>query len=56
MDEDILLIDLLNSTACHFTPKEWEKIQNEAPWIKITNEGIEVSQGWKDLIQSINNI
>lgn len=53
-EEDLLLRNLLHSTACQFTSEEWEKIQAEAPWIKITDEGVEVSQGWNDLIRNIN--
>lgn len=50
MDEDIILRDLLISTACQFTPEEWKKIQSEAAYIKITDEGMEFSQGWLNLI------
>lgn len=54
--EDLLLRDMLKSTACQFTPEEWEKIQSEASWIKITDDGVEVSQGWKSLLESLNNV
>lgn len=39
-EENLILRDLLHSTACQFTPEEWEKIQSEAAYIKFTDEGI----------------
>lgn len=54
--EDLILRDLLNSTACQFTQEEWQKIESEAPWIKLTDEGVECNQGWKNLIKSLNNV
>jgi hypothetical protein len=37
-EEDLLLRNYLESSAVQFTPEELEKIYQEAPWIKVTDE------------------
>ncbi len=53
--EDLILRDFLENSSCKFTPEEWEKIIEESPWIKMKEDGMEMSKGMIELLQSLGH-
>ena len=49
-DEDILIRDLMFSSQTIFTAEQMRELEQDAPWIKLTDDGYECSRGMVELI------
>ena len=54
-DQDLMIRDLIMATSTHITPEQMREIEQDAPWIRLTDDGIEYSRGMVELLQSIFN-
>ena len=53
-EQDVIIRDMLLSTAKKFTPEEMAEIEQDAPWIEITDDGIKYSRGMVELLRGLN--
>lgn len=50
-EEDILVRDLLISSSIHMTEEQMKELEQDAPWMEITEDGIIYSKGMAELIR-----
>lgn len=51
--EDQLLRDLICSSSICLTEEDMKDLQQEAPWLRLTEDGIEFSRGMVELMRYI---
>lgn len=49
-EEDLLVRDMMLSSSIHFTEEQMKEIREDAPFIEMTDDGVRLSKGMKELL------